>query len=95
MAYVEFGNEINAQIIYDYFHSGKSGFSFFSDKFVRVFRGVDHSRLSEEDWSAVVLRNIPPDCGTEKIFSNCSKDGEIVTHVTIPELIKGAFLNNK
>jgi len=39
----------------------------------------------------VVLRNLPPNSITEKIYNNCTIEGEKVIHVEVPTLVKNCY----
>ncbi len=50
---------------------------------------IDRSQLPGSNWTAVVLRNVPPDSRVNVLYHNCTARGEKVKYITKPQLIKG------
>ena len=88
MAYVEFSDTASSRAIHSLFNEEEKDAH---EKHIIVNWGIDASLLDETDWSAVVLRNLPPECSIARIKHNCTKCGEKVKYVTSPVCIQGTF----
>lgn len=84
-AFVEFQNLCSAQGIYSYFQNEISS----GKGMPSVFWGIDTWENSRENWVSVVLRNVPPDTRPETLMRNCTKMGEKVKYITMPQNVKG------
>lgn len=62
----------------------------FNLKLIQACYVWDKKLLASEKWVGVVLRNLPPDCNTETLTKNLTKDANYkILSVEKPQLIKG------
>ncbi len=60
---------------------------------IKIAYATDATKLKQTMWSAVVIRNLPPNISKEKVAERCRDENEKVKYVLPVTKIKGKFVN--
>jgi len=93
-SFIEFFNFSDATRVYNFYNvTPRRALKILNfNQLVNVDWGIDRIKMPENNWSAVVVRNLPPNCQVRTIIRMFTKNGEKLKSVCEPEMIRGIFV---